>query len=213
MVALPAMESDGESRAHPRAKAQIKVEYHHGTTTGIGHSDDISEGGIYLSCNQPAAPGTRVYLRLHLPSSPSGDPLKLIGVVTRSTNQRTMPDVDSSPGMAIAFQVAYARTKDQLHDFMQMLLEKGEVLGDVDRLEDGEGPPAYVARFPDLEGQERARTIPPRELEAAFSFTPLPPEAEPAPEEESDGVAFRIAVIVVVLVLMAAVIYQLIQNS
>ena len=196
--------SDGESRAHPRAKAHIKVEYHFGTTTGIGHTDDISEGGLLLSCDHPASPGARVYLRLHLPGSESADPLKLIGVVTRSTPRA---GADSGPAMAIAFQVAYSRTRDQLHEFMEMLFE-GSDRGSVDRLEDGDAPATYVARFPDVEGHERARTIPPRELDAAFSFTPGATEPEPS----RWGRPVRIALVLVALVLVIYVARSMLEQ-
>ena len=199
------MVSDGESRAHPRAKAHIKVEYHFGTTTGIGHTDDISEGGLLLSCDHPAQPGTRVYLRLHLPGSQSADPLKLIGVVTRSV-PRT--GTDSGPAMAIAFQVAYSRTRDQLHEFMEMLFEGHDRTG-VDRLEDGDAPAAYVARFPDVEGHERARTIPPRELDAAFSFTPGTGEVE----SPRWALIVRVALVVVAVVLVGYLIHRIVQGA
>jgi hypothetical protein len=202
------MESDGESRAHPRAQAQIKVEYHHGTTTGVGYTDNISEGGIYLMCDHPASPGTRVYLRLHLPGSDTGDPVKLIGVATRSTYQEGVHDPDTSPGMAISFEVAYSRTKEQLHDFMAMIFDEASAGGTVARLDDEEAPSAYVARFPEVDGQARARTIPPRELDAAFSFTSPPSETEPPPEAPDDGATLRIAVVVVAAVLVVIVALQ-----
>ncbi|MEZ4444856.1 MAG: PilZ domain-containing protein [Polyangiaceae bacterium] len=166
-----------DSRVHPRAKAQIKVEYHYGTTTGIGHSDDISEGGLFLLCDRPAAKGTRIYLRLHLPGSRSGDPLKLIGVVTRATGRIGLVESDPHMGMAIKFQVAYSRTKQELHDFMDLLLVEAADQN-VDHLDGGEHGSAYVARFPHLEGYERATTLPPQDLDAAFSFTPAPPQTQ-----------------------------------
>jgi len=197
------MVPDGESRAHPRAKAHIKVEYHFGTTTGIGHSDDISEGGLLLSCDHPAEPGTRVYLRLHLPGSQSADPLKLIGVVTRSMPRTGMEDADAGPAMAVAFQVAYSRTREQLHGFMEMLFEGEGAL--VDRLDDGEAPAAFVARFPELDGHERAQTLPPRELDAAFSFDTGPAEPE---RSRWSAIGGRIALVVVVLGLVVLAVVQ-----
>jgi PilZ domain len=198
------MEPQPESRAHPRAKAHIKVDYHHGTTTGIGHTADISEGGLYLVCDHPAKPGARVYMRLYLPGGSSGDPLKLIGVVKRATNRAAVYD-ETPPGMAIAFQVAYSRTKQELHDFMEMLFDEGSVASFVDTLPGDGGPPAYIARFPDIEGQARARTIPPADLEAAFSFTASAPGTTDVAhqDDKSEGRSIRIAVVVVALAIVA----------
>ena len=108
--------------------------------------------------------------------------------------------------MAVAFQVAYSRTRDQLHAFMEMLFDESD-RGSVDRLDDGDAPATYVARFPDVEGHERARTIPPRELDAAFSFTP----GEAAPEPVKWGRPVRIALVVVALGLVAYIAYQAIM--
>ena len=117
--------AQGEARAHPRARARIKVEYHFGSTTGVGHTMDISEGGIFLIGQRVARPGTRIYLRLYLPGS-QADPLKLIGLVTRAVTPRE--DEDLEIGMGIHFEIAYARTRTALFGFIGALRshEKGD---------------------------------------------------------------------------------------
>ena len=122
-----AADEEEEARAHPRARAHIKVEYHFGGTTGVGHSHDISEGGIFLFCDRVARPGTRVYLRLHLPGSRAGDPLKIIGLVKRAVDPfRVGSDQGTPSGMGVEFEVAYARTREQLADFVETLLSAGQ---------------------------------------------------------------------------------------
>jgi uncharacterized protein (TIGR02266 family) len=107
-----------EARQHPRARTRVKVEYHFGASTGVGYTNDVSEGGMFLACRETAARGTRVYLRMHLPSAAAGEPLKIIGLVTR-----VVAATDTGPaGMGIHFEVAYARTREALADFLEALL-------------------------------------------------------------------------------------------
>ena len=76
-----------DARAHPRARARVKVDYHFGDTTGEGHTVDVSEGGIFLAAENIAPVGTRVYLRIHLELEGTRyeeEPLKIIGVVARA---------------------------------------------------------------------------------------------------------------------------------
>lgn len=84
---------------------------------GVGHTNDISEGGLFLHCDDVAEPGTRIYMELYLPGRRNPEALKIIGMVKR-TRQDT--------GMGIHFEVAYARTRQLLQDFMQDLLDHEE---------------------------------------------------------------------------------------
>jgi len=106
-----------EARAHPRAPARVRVEYQFGSTIGVGHTNDISEGGLFLHCDDIATPGTRIYMELYLPGRQHPDALKIIGMVKR---------VEEGTGMGIHFEVAYARTRQLLHDFMHDLLDDEE---------------------------------------------------------------------------------------
>ncbi len=103
-----------EARAHPRAPARVRVEYHFGSTIGVGYTNDISEGGLFLHCDDFATPGTRIYMELYLPGRLHPEALKIIGMVKRVQNEA---------GMGIHFEVAYARTRQLLQDFMHDLLD------------------------------------------------------------------------------------------
>src|SRR5688572_4092739 len=103
-----------DSREHPRARARIRVEYQFGTTTGVGYTTNISEGGMFLSCGDAAhspslvavdaaTVGARIYLRVHLPGSRAGDALKIIGSVTRVERA---DGAEAEAGMGICFEVA-----------------------------------------------------------------------------------------------------------
>jgi hypothetical protein len=104
-----------DARVHPRARAHIRVEYHFGNTAGVGSTNDISEGGLFMRCDHSAEPGTRVYLRLYLPGSMDGEALKIIGMVKRRRS-------GAEPGMGIHFEIAYSKTREQLGDFMRGVL-------------------------------------------------------------------------------------------
>lgn len=108
-----------EARAHRRARARVRVEYHFGGTIGVGFTNDISEGGLFLHCEEIAPPGTRVYMELYLPGRRHPEALKIIGMVKRASDRA---------GMGIRFEVAYARTRQLLHDFMHDLLDDEEIM-------------------------------------------------------------------------------------
>jgi hypothetical protein len=164
-----------ESRQHPRARARIKVEYHFGSTTGVGHTNDISEGGIFLTCSPIAPVGTRIYLRLHLPGSQAGEPLKIIGMVTRSVEKG--PQRES--GMGVHFEVAYSRTRESLGGFVDDLLTVSSsqpvarpsrdivaVQGSTDK------DPEYAVRFPSVTEQPTPPQFNAEQVQQAFAFKP-----------------------------------------
>jgi hypothetical protein len=189
-----------EAREHPRAKARVKVEYHFGSTTSVGHTSDISEGGMFLSSKTAIArPGTRVYLRVHVPGSRSGDPLKIIGFVTRAVESG---DARDAAGMGIHFEVAYARTREQLADFLDGLRAHGhdppaptiKALGGGD-----DGAATFSARFPDppQADYQRHPTLRPREVERVFAFDA--PEALPVDWAKLATLGLKIALVIAVL--------------
>ncbi len=162
-----------DAREHPRASARIKAEYNFGSTTGVGHTTNISEGGIFLCCRRIAQPGTRVYLRLYLPGSMVGDPLKVIGVVVRSRQPFTVAGSNpSEEGMGIRFEVAYARTREALNDFVQNLLLHPDLGGHNIEMVPGSSHehPAFAVQL--ATDEPRGKTLSAHELNAAFSFEP-----------------------------------------
>lgn len=195
MAALPGP----DAREHPRAKARIKVEYHFGSTTGAGHTTDISEGGMFLACSDTAQQGARVYLRIYLPGSQAGDPLKIIGVVTRADRPvaTTAAAEARQHGMGIHFEVAYSRTRESLSDFMRTLLIHPDALGEIERLDGPE--PAYGVRL--SPGPARGEMLSSEELASAFAFDArhrsMAPESDPA-----SNLTIRLLIALVVLALV-----------
>ena len=157
-----AVASGPDAREHPRARARIRVEYHFGSTTGLGHTSDISEGGMFLECDRAAQQGTRVYLRIHLPGSRAGDPLKIIGSVTRADRSK------ERQGMGIHFEVAYSRTRETLADFVHGLLLHPTT--DAIRVLDGatEDRPSYGVQL--VAQGDRQKMLSATEVESAFAF-------------------------------------------
>jgi hypothetical protein len=185
-----------DAREHPRAKARIKVEYHFGSTTGAGHTADISEGGMFLACADTAQQGARVYLRIYLPGSQAGDPLKIIGVVTRADRPVVSGATPAKrrQGMGIHFEVAYSRTRESLSDFMRTLLIHPDALGEIERLAGPET--AYGVRL--SPGPAREEMLSTEELASAFAFDAhhrsIAPQSDPA-----SNLTIRLLVAMVVL--------------
>jgi len=188
-----------DAREHPRASARIKVEYNFGSTTGVGHTTDISEGGLFLCCRRIAQPGTRVYLRLHLPGSMTGEPLKVIGVVVRSRQPFSMAGGDpSKEGMGIHFEVAYAKTREALNDFVNNLLLHPDLGGQNIQMVPGatHEHPAFSVQLATEE--PRGKTLSAHELNAAFSFEPK--------DDPGDGRKDKLGGVAVKLILLLAVV-------
>jgi hypothetical protein len=183
-----------EARVHPRTKARIRVEYHFGSTAGVGSTNDISEGGIWLDTKNTAEPGTRIYLRVYLPGSMSGEALQIIGMVKRS--EALNPD---AKGMGIHFEVAYSKTRALLSDFMHTMLLHSQPpppMGD-----DGE-PALHSHRFPALEGHEHAETMSPAEVRNAFAFA-TPIEEPTVAWGAIGGFTVRLLIVLVTLSIIA----------
>jgi hypothetical protein len=193
-------ESGGpDAREHPRASARIKVEYNFGSTTGVGHTLDISEGGLFLSCHRIAQPGTRVYLRLYLPGSALGDPLKVIGVVVRAREPFASSGKNpADEGMGIHFEVAYARTREALNDFVQNLLLHPDLGGQNIEMVPGSSHehPAFAVQL--ATDEPRGKTLSAYELNAAFSFEPK--------DEAAGGRLNKIGALAVKVLLFLAVV-------
>ncbi len=104
-----------EARQHPRARAKIRVEYHFGSTTGIGYTNDVSTGGLFLETDLVAPEGARIYLSLYVPGSAASRPLKMIGSVRRQNDARA---ASAPAGMGIRFEVAYTHAREALGGFV-----------------------------------------------------------------------------------------------
>lgn len=136
-----------KDRLHPRAQAKIGVEFHFGSTVGVGFTNDVSEGGLFLESETLADPGTRVYMRLRLPGSAPESTLKVIGIVRRRVD---VPDGADARGMGIRFEVAYRHARETLGGFMHEIIRDPELgLHTAPAPIDSERPPA-----PSLSGVE-----------------------------------------------------------
>jgi hypothetical protein len=167
------------------------VEYSYGATVGAGFTTDISEGGTFVLCGKIAQPGVRIYLRIHLPGSRAGDPLKIIGTVARSTERFGMVH-DARQGMGIQFEEAYAGTRETLHEFMQNLL----VHPGAEEIEAVPGSlpaaPTYGVRL--LPGGARDPMMNADEVSQAFSFDAPTDDQLPVRWDVLGTVTWRIAV-------------------
>ncbi|MBM4373899.1 MAG: PilZ domain-containing protein [Deltaproteobacteria bacterium] len=103
-----------DARLHPRAQASIQVEFQFGGTSGVGTTNDVSEGGIFLETDVVAETGSRIYLRLYLPSDESVAALEIVGIVRRSSSG----DGAAPGGMGIRFEIAHAKTRGALGEFI-----------------------------------------------------------------------------------------------
>lgn len=203
--------AQAEAREHRRARARVRVEYHFGTSTALGHSGDISEGGMFLECDRVAPQGTRVYLRVHLPGSRAGDPLKIIGTVTRTVDAEHAETAGSPAGMGLHFEVAYARTREQLAEFMDSLLQhNSEEPRDIRLLKGStEENKTYLARFPALPdaSYQRLDTLRPPEVERVFAFdiegNTAPDTPDPLQWRRVGATTAKLLLLAVVLALIA----------
>ena len=138
----------GELRAHRRVPLSIIVDFHYGDVRGRCRAVNVSEGGVFLTSEEPAPVGTRIYMRLYLPHNQptAGDSLEMIGVVARSLRSSE----GSIAGMGVHFEVAFAATRHALAEFIERLLDDPDSVRHVEHTGGGEfrptlsGPEAEV---------------------------------------------------------------------
>ena len=61
------MESDKEQRESPRAPLKVQAECQAGEASSVGHTQDISEGGLLVLTPDTLLPGTKMTIRFNLP--------------------------------------------------------------------------------------------------------------------------------------------------
>jgi hypothetical protein len=160
--------SGDELRAHPRVTASIVVDYHHGDVRGQCTAANVSRGGIFLTSEDPATEGTRVYMRLYLPTEhpEQRDALEVIGIVARQ-----VPGVGGTPaGMGVHFEVAFAATREALARFIDELLENPDAAARVERMETGEF--AVVLSGPEADVLLANRALGVQDISGFFQFDP-----------------------------------------
>jgi type IV pilus assembly protein PilZ len=117
-----ASESPAERRSHERFDTSIQVDYASGDTFLYAYITNISEMGIFIRSESPAARGTALTLRF---AAPGGAALEIPGVVAWVNPVRPGGE-NPNPGMGIRFLdlaletrehvVALVRTVAYLHD-------------------------------------------------------------------------------------------------
>lgn len=114
--------NEASARRHRRAHAKVRVEYQWGNRAGVGTTGDVSESGMFVTCEDVAPAGTRIYLRLELPERLGGESLQLIGLVKRAVESED----ETHHGMGVHFEVATGKAREQLRGFVRALLEDHE---------------------------------------------------------------------------------------
>lgn len=88
-----------EKRAHPRVIAQFHVDYTQAGTKGHGTCLNVSQGGMFIVTEHPAAPATDVTLHFTLPSQT--DPLSVRARVAWVSGDET--ETGTISGMGVRF--------------------------------------------------------------------------------------------------------------
>lgn len=91
--------SQPKRRVHTRTPVQIDVEYRQAGTTAHGTCLNLSEGGMFIVTDRPAAAGTELALHFTLPGL--SDPLSVRGQVAWVSGQETDPPAIT--GMGVCF--------------------------------------------------------------------------------------------------------------
>jgi type IV pilus assembly protein PilZ len=103
--------SGADRRIHQRFDTSIAVDYASGETFLFAYLQNISEMGIFIRTDHPAAIGTRLRLRFH--ADQEEHPLTLDGVVTWINPLRASGD-NLNPGMGVRFQELSADKREQV---------------------------------------------------------------------------------------------------
>jgi uncharacterized protein (TIGR02266 family) len=106
-----------DARQSQRVPTAVKVEFRYEKTSGTGYTADFCDQGMFLSTDQPAPPGTRIYLSFVVPEA-GNTPIRVIGEVVRSV----APGGTGLPGMGIRFDTAYAASRQAIAAFVDRLL-------------------------------------------------------------------------------------------
>jgi type IV pilus assembly protein PilZ len=102
-----------ERREHQRFDTSIAVDYASGDTFLFAYLQNISEMGIFIRTDHPAAVGTRLRLRFHADADADDSPLTLDGEVTWINPLRASGD-NLNPGMGVRFMELSADKREQV---------------------------------------------------------------------------------------------------
>lgn len=101
-----------DRREKKRHLINLRVEFKIGNEVSNAQTGDLSEGGLFLATPRQAAPGERIYLRIHL--SLGGPQVKAVGEVRRVVK----PGEGPLPGLGVEFETIYSDRQDVLRKFL-----------------------------------------------------------------------------------------------
>ena len=101
-------------REHARARVELEVEYRQLNRFFADYTRDLSKGGAFLHTRSPLPTGTRLSLRLSLPSWSA--PIDLEAEVVRTAGE------EEPPGMGVRFLWQGAEERQVFHAFVERLM-------------------------------------------------------------------------------------------
>lgn len=106
-----------ERREHTRYDTELSVDWASGENFLFSYITNISEMGIFIRSDDPAAIGTPLQLRFGLPDAP---PLELAGVVTWVNPVRS-DGTDLNPGMGVRFDSLTAEQREAIVELVKTI--------------------------------------------------------------------------------------------
>ena len=110
------MPPNEERRGSQRATLIVQVECKTGGDWGLGHTQDISDGGLLLVTPETFEPRTEITVRFNLPPDPPSFFVETPGVVAR---------VQPGQFIGIQFLQVTERQRDAIAKYVRQVLERG----------------------------------------------------------------------------------------
>ena len=103
-----------ESRQHPRAPIELKVDYKKMNSFFADYTKNISKGGTFIKTKKPLPIGTRFLFKLTIPNRPA--PFELLGEVVWSKADA------EEPGMGIRFIYSTDSQRGEFEGIVERLM-------------------------------------------------------------------------------------------
>jgi len=110
-----------EKREADRAAITLKVDYKRINTFFADYTKNISKGGTFIRTTKPLAIGTEFVFVLSLPAQ--DEQLRLLGQVVWITEEADATE-ESPPGMGIRFKFDDDAQREQVHKFVERLMNE-----------------------------------------------------------------------------------------
>ena len=118
--------SGKETREHPRAPIELKVEYKKLNTFFSDYTKNISKGGTFIKTEKPLKVGTEFVFKLFVPAVSQTRSMTIVTTNTEAEAQR--PEIPDR-GMGIRFLYKDDDQKRRFEDFVEDMMK--DALGDV----------------------------------------------------------------------------------